>query len=155
MKQTSALRVLTLGAVAGMRSMSAPALVSGYLQQKQLAALADSPLSWLGTGTANTALRLAAAGELVADKLPGIPARIRPLPLLGRAASGAAAGAALSDADGEDWVVGAALGAAAAVISAFGLYHLRRALTYGLGLPDPVVALAEDGIALAAGKSQL
>jgi len=155
MNQKSALRVLTLGAVAGMRSMSAPALVSGYLQQKQLAALAESPLAWLGTGQAYIALRLAAAGELIADKLPGIPARIEPLPLLGRAMSGAVAGAALSDADGEDWVVGAALGTAAAVISAFGLYHLRRALTYGLGLPDPVVALAEDGVALAAGKSQL
>jgi len=135
--------------------MSAPALVSSYLQQKQLAALAESPLAWLGTGQAYIALRLAAAGELIADKLPGIPARIEPLPLLGRAMSGAVAGAALSDADGEDWVVGAALGTAAAVISAFGLYHLRRALTYGLGLPDPVVALAEDGVALAAGKSQL
>lgn len=155
MKQKTALRVLTLGAVAGMRSMSAPALVSGYLQQRQLAALADSPLSWLGTGTAHTALRLAAAGELIADKLPGIPARIQPLPLLGRAASGAVAGAALSDADGENWVVGAALGAVSAVIATFGMYHLRRALTRGLGLPDPLVALAEDGVALAAGKSQL
>ncbi len=155
MNPRTALRVLTLGAVAGMRSMSAPALVSGYLQQRRLAALAGSPIAWLGSERARTALRLAAAGELVADKLPGTPDRILPLPLLGRATSGAVAGAALSDADGEDWVVGAALGAVAAVISAFGLYHLRRALTHGLGLPDLPVALAEDFVALAGGKSQL
>lgn len=155
MNQKTALRVLVLGAVAGMRSMSAPALVSGYLQQRRLSALAGSPLAWLGTEQANTALRLAAAGELVVDKLPGIPARVKLLPLLGRAASGATAGAALSDVDRESWTGGAALGAAAAVVSTFSLYHLRRALTHELGLPDFLVALAEDGVALIAGRSQL
>jgi uncharacterized membrane protein len=92
---------------------------------------------------------------MVADKLPGIPARIQLLPLLGRAASGAVAGAALSDADGEEWATGAALGAAAAVASAFGTYTLRRALTRELGLPDLLVAIVEDMAALAAGKWQL
>lgn len=155
MSQKTILRVLTLGVVAGMRSMSAPALVSGYLQQRKLAALSGSPLRWLATPEASTALKLLAAGELAADKIPGIPARIKPLPLLGRAASGAVAGAVLSDAGRESWPEGAALGAAAAVVSTFGMYHLRRALTHELGLPDFLVALAEDGVALAAGRSQL
>jgi uncharacterized membrane protein len=96
-----------------------------------------------------------AAGELVRDKIPGLPDRIEPAPLLARATSGAVSGAALSQAAGEPLAAGAVPGAAAAVLSAFGMYHLRRTLTHRFGLPDLPVALAEDAAALSIGRSQL
>lgn len=49
-----------------------------------------------------------------------------------------------------DTVAGAVLGALGAVVGAYTFYHLRRELTWQ-GLPDMVVAVAEDALALAGG----
>jgi uncharacterized membrane protein len=87
-------------------------------------------------------------GELIADKLPGIPARIEPGPLAARGLMGALLG----------WSVGqgrigrsvsAAIGAAAALAGATAAYHARRHLTGRYAVPDPAIALAEDAITLA------
>lgn len=155
MNQETLLRILTLGAVAGMRSMAAPALVSAYLRQQNVHATRSGPLQWLATKEAGAALTLLAAAELAGDKLPGIPDRIAPLPLAGRAASGALSGAALGEAEDEQPASGAVLGAAAAVVSAFIMYHLRRAASEKLGVPDPLLALLEDGLAVRGGSRAL
>lgn len=155
MNQESLLQIVALGAVAGMRAAAAPALVSAYLHQHRPRQFQDSPFHWLASDEAGSLLKLAAAGELAADKLPFIPARVSLLPLLGRVASGALVGAALSDAAGEPRATGAVLGAAAAVVSSYLMFHLRRAGSTKLGLPDPVLALAEDGLALRGGSRVL
>ncbi len=155
MNQETLLRIIALGAVAGMRAASAPALVAAYLRQEKRRQRADSPFRFLSTDEAATLLKLMAAGELAADKLPFVPDRIKLLPLLGRAASGALVGAALGDAAGEPPATGAALGAAAAVASTFAMYYLRRAGGEKLGLPDPLLAVVEDGLALRGGSSVL
>jgi uncharacterized membrane protein len=96
----------------------------------------------LGGPRVRSAILVATAGELVVDKLPFVGPRIEPPQLAGRMAGGAFAGHRVSGPQG------AAAGAAAALGSAFATYHARRMLAERLSLPDPVVALAEDALAL-------
>ncbi len=102
-----------------------------------------------------TLLPLAAAGELVGDKLPSAPARVAPLGLSGRIASGALCGAALSRSAREDTFTGAAFGALGAVVGAYVFYEVRRVLTQEEGMPDLPVALAEDALAFGLGTAVL
>ncbi|MDX1687147.1 MAG: DUF4126 family protein [Candidatus Promineifilaceae bacterium] len=145
-------RILGLGALAGMRTMSAPAVLVTYLRRRGAERLDGSPLQLLASPAAAWVTRLLAAGELAADKVPGNPARTEPAPLLARAFSGGLAGYALSAAHGASKGKGVALGAAAAVASAFAAYHARRVLVESSGLPDPVVAVAEDALVIAGGR---
>ena len=80
-------------AIAGMRSMSAPALLSHYLTRNPSWLLLSSPLRVLQKPLVARGFKLAAAGEMVMDKLPGTPDRIAPPVLLGRLLSGALVGA--------------------------------------------------------------
>lgn len=145
-------RILGLGALAGMRTMSAPAVLVTYLRRQRSESLEGSALQLLASPAAEWMTRLLAAGELAGDKVPGIPARTEPGPLLARALSGGLAGYALSAAHGASKGKGAVLGAAAAVTSAFAAYHTRKALVESLGVPDPAVALVEDALAVAGGR---
>jgi uncharacterized membrane protein len=100
---------LVLGALTGMRSMSGPAI--------------------LAAGRGGVLPRLAltlAAGEMVADKTEAIGDRIDPLPLGGRAAMGALVGGILAHDRGANRLLGAALGAAAAVAMAHVACYLRK-----------------------------
>jgi uncharacterized membrane protein len=145
------LKAACLGIIAGMRSMGAPALVSDCLARDQPEALAESPLRWLGTPTTAKVFKFLAAGEIVGDKLPKTPSRIDPGPLFGRIMSGGLSGAGLFAADGKRPVVGAAVGALAAIAGAYGFYHLRQTLGKRLPVPDPVLGAAEDVLAFGMG----
>jgi uncharacterized membrane protein len=111
-----------LGLAVGMRSFSGPAAL----------ALRERPLS-----APRRAVLVAAAGELVADKLPSTPSRLEPAGLTGRLLSGAICGRLAAGRSG------AAGGAAAALLSAVAGNRARTAL------PGPRAALAEDCLALA------
>lgn len=143
------LQALCLGATAGMRAAVAPALVSRHLARHAEAEL--GALEFLGSPRTARWLELAAAGELLGDKLPSAPSRLEPGPLLGRMASGALCGAALYAAARQRPGAGAVLGGAAAVAGAFAFYHLRRGLTRKGGLPDLLVAALEDALAIGSG----
>ncbi len=143
-------KAAALGVVAGMRSMTAPALVSDRLA-KNHGAVADSRFAWMASPTTATVFKVLAAGELVGDKLPMTPSRLAPGPLTGRIASGALCGAALCASDRERAEVGAVVGALAAVAGAWAFYHLRRSADAATGLPDPVVAVVEDALAVGGG----
>lgn len=145
------LKTIALGWIAGIRSMSAPAVLSHHFAQSQPRRLRGSLFNMLALPGVASALKLAAGAEMVGDKLPSIPARIAPIPLLGRAASGALVGAALHKSEGEDWLVGGFIGGVSAVASTYTMYMLRRMLTQNVGVPDPVVALVEDSIAAGGG----
>ena len=96
-----------------------------------------------------------AVGEMVADKLPIIPDRISPVPLVGRAVSGAICGASLSIVKDKDSGIGALVGGVAAIVSAYGFYYLRRKLGEDTGIPDMLIGLAEDVIVVKGGQSIL
>lgn len=148
------LRAACLGAVAGMRSMGAPALVAAFLTREghaPPASLTDSRLGWLGTPRAALVFKWLGAGEVVGDKLPLTPSRLQPGPLFGRALFGGVCGAALCLDAEKSPLSGAALGAGTAVASAFAFYHLRHLLTGTYRVPDFPVALAEDALAYGGG----
>ena len=149
------LKAIGIGAVAGMRTASAPALTSHYFENNPSLFLDASPLKGLGRTTTANVLRFMAAGELIVDKLPFVPPRTDPAPLGARAVSGGVCAAAVFLAQGKPPAVGAALGAASAVASAFAFMNLRLWIGKAAKLPDPVVAAAEDGVMLGIGCAVL
>lgn len=144
------LRAFGLGVVAGMRSLTAPALLRSWMSRQRN--LAPTPLDHVVTPTA---LAIAAAGELVADKLPFTPDRTAPPSVAFRALSGALVGGSFCAANRRSPVAGALMGAAGAVAATYAAFHIRRYLVKEKGLPDVVVALAEDAATNALGRSLL
>ena len=142
------LRALLLGFAAGLRSQMATAALA--------LTHADAPPSARWTGwipfrwpLARTAMLVSAAGEIVGDKLPQVPSRITPVPLAGRVAFGAFAGAAVgSERQGMAAVLtGAVLGGIGAVAGAVAGHHARTWSVAASGLPDLPIAVVEDAIA--------
>jgi uncharacterized membrane protein len=137
-----------LGAVSGMRSMAAPAIVS-RLAHTGLLPLQDSQIKFLHHKRSAKTMAIAAIGEMVADKLPFIPKRTSAFPLIARAASGALSGTAFARARKRPAVVGGLIGSLAAVAVSYGAYKLRKAIGEKLHVPDPIVAVAEDALVAA------
>ena len=150
-----ALRAAGLGAIAGLRSMAAPAALSRAAAAGRVGGLRDTPFAVLSSSKVSALLTLLEVGELIGDKLPMTPSRTSLPPLLGRAASGAVVGGALSTSERHRTVPGAAFGAAAAVVAAYAGERLRALASEKTGLPDPVVALAEDTVALVGARRLL
>ncbi len=142
------------GAVAGLRSMTAPALISRLVQSGRLpmASSVSTIFQHMSSTKISTAL---AVGELIADKLPFIPSRISTGPLIGRAITGGLSGAAIANSRRRSPLLGAMLGAAAALGAAYAAYQLRKKITTDWHIPDTLVALAEDAIAVGVGYSAL
>lgn len=128
MRMASYAKVLAAGAATGMRSLSGPAALARERG-----------------GVAGVMVPMLAAAEMIADKTPFLPDRIDPLPLAGRAVLGAVAGGMVARKTGGAGVLGALLGAAAAVSAAHLAYHARKRLD----VPDAVAGLLEDGLVLA------
>lgn len=145
-------KTLGLGAVAGMRSMSAPALLSRAARTGEVNGLEGTRFAPLLSPTASSVLYLLAVGEMVADKSGWIPGRISPPALLGRAASGALVGAALFVSGERRGISGAALGTLAAVAAAYASYYARDGIVEMLGIPDQVLGHLEDGVVLFGGS---
>ena len=142
-------RAFLLGIAAGLRSVTPLGVLARYQPNApRRAEWARWPL--LRSRTGRVLLQLAWLGELVADKLPGIPPRINPGPLGGRMVFGAVAGLAIGSErqDTGTKLAGAATGTAGAVIGAVGGYAYRTAVIQATGLPDLPVALVEDAATL-------
>ena len=148
-------KALGLGAIAGMRSMAAPATLSRALERGDIGSLDATPFAAFGYSGVSTVLRMFEIGEFIVDKLPIAPSRNSPPPLLGRAASGAFVGAALFASAGRRAAAGGILGATSALATAYATERLRLQIAERLGAPDPVVALLEDGLVLLAGARLL
>jgi uncharacterized membrane protein len=138
---------LGIGIVAGLRSLTAPAVVAwgahlGWLN------LHDSPLAFIGSITAIAIFSLLAIGELIADKLPMTPKRTAPAPLLARIITGGLCGACLFATAEKSLVAGAILGGTGGVIGAFLGYDIRRRLVNNLHIKDFIVAVCEDVVAV-------
>jgi uncharacterized membrane protein len=136
-----------IGVVAGLRSLTAPAVVAwaahlGWLH------LHDSPLAFMSSTWAIILFSALAIFELVADLLPMTPKRTAPGPLAARIITGGLCGACLSASANQSLPLGAALGAIGAVIGAFAGYELRKRGVTSLNVKDIFIALPEDLIAI-------
>ncbi len=132
-------------------------LASGGRSVAGLAAVSTSPAGPSATGLAGSlvgrrgrqVLPLLLLGELVADKLPGTPSRLKPPALAVRAVTGAVSSYALARRQRVPGALPALAGAAAAVLgSALGFRW--RAVAAHRGWPELVAALAEDAVVLGA-----
>jgi uncharacterized membrane protein len=139
-------KVLGLGVIAGMRSLSAPAIASHYLAKDQSSELEDSPLKFLQSPQVADVLKLLAASEMAGDKVPGAPDRITTASLFARGLSGALVGAALFKANKGNMTAGALLGSAAAVAGTYGSFYLRKELKHLSGIADPILGVLEDAL---------
>ncbi len=109
------LLIVAIGFVAGLRSMTAPAVVSWGAHLGWLA-LKGSPLGFLSSPVAAGIFTLAALGELVADQLPTTPNRTAPVGFGARIVTGGFCGAAIALAAEQPWLVGVGLGVVGAVM---------------------------------------
>ncbi len=149
------LRALGMGAVAGLRSLTAPALFSYMATRRNDGALVETPLGGLASPKVAGTLCALAIGEMIVDKLPQAPNRTIPGSVIFRALSGGVIGAAICAEEREPELPGALLGAVGAVAATYAAYHLRQTTDRKTGLPDPIVALVEDAIAIGSGLGVL
>ncbi len=133
------------GLIAGMRSMTLPAFLNHYLKRRD-----GGVANLLARSAATPLLRLLATGELIADKTPFVPDRTEPPSLAGRAIVGGLCGVAIAERRNGARLGAALLGSAAAVGSTFLSYELRKRISEGSRLPDPVWGLAEDMLVILA-----
>jgi uncharacterized membrane protein len=95
------------------------------------------------TGKPRIAVLVAAAGELAADKSPKAPDRTELPAVVGRTLAAAYTGREIAAAPG------AAAGALSAVAGSYAWWRARGLVVDTTGLPDPVVAIGEDMLAMA------
>ncbi|WP_376961697.1 DUF4126 family protein [Azospirillum sp. A26] len=136
-----------IGAVAGSRTLIAPAAVSwaaygGWLD------LSGSWLFFLGHPVSPWVFTAMAVAELVVDKLPTTPSRKLPFPFASRIGSGAIAGAAIG-ANAGFWIGGLVAGGIGAVVGTLVGYAARMRMATAFGRDRPA-ALLEDAVALVA-----
>ena len=144
-------RALGLGAVAGVRSMSAPALLSRAASRSEIEGIEDTLFAFLASPRAARILTVLAIGEALADKLPFSPDRISVPGLIGRMGSGGLVGAALFAAAERRTTIGAGLGLLSAAAASYPSYYLRVKTQEKLGAPNWAVGLVEDALAEGAG----
>ena len=116
-----------IGMVAGLRSLTAPAVVAwaahlGWID------LSASRLAFIGSAWAVGILTSLALLEWVTDQLPKTPARTTAVPLAARIVTGLLAGACIGIAGGSSLWLGALFGAAGGIAGAFAGYHARVGL---------------------------
>jgi uncharacterized membrane protein len=139
-----------IGVVAGMRTFTAPAIIGQLAKRGELKIGCDY-LGALGKPVAANTLAGLALSEIVADKLPMTPNRTDLSGFIPRLVSGALCGATLGCASRQSVATSALAGALGAAGGTFAAYYLRRFLTKSLGIPDLLVALAEDAAAVSLG----
>lgn len=142
-----------LGAVAGMRTTIAPAVLSHFLSKNPKKALRKSNLSFMQSPTAAIITKVLSAAEITADKMPGAPNRTIFAQTLPRVLSGALVGAVLFQASKQNIVNGILIGGASALASTYASFYLRKLLNKVPYLKDPVLGAAEDVLAVRSGMS--
>jgi len=137
-----------IGVIAGLRSLTAPAVVAWAAHRGWLN-LQGTSLSFMGSTAAVATFTILAVIEFVADQLPATPARTKPPGLIARILLGGLSGAAVVLAGGQSAAVGCVLGAVGGVVGAFAGYQVRTGLVRALKVPDFVIAVLEDLVAVA------
>jgi uncharacterized membrane protein len=142
------LLALGIGFIAGLRSLTAPAVVAWAAYLKWIN-MNNTWASWVGNLITVIIFTVLALGELFLDKQPKTPPRTSPPSFGARIILGAFAGAVIGTAWGYMWsalgagVIGAALGT-------IGGYEARSRLSAAHGRDLPI-ALLEDAVAVLGG----
>ena len=142
------LLALLIGIVAGLRTMTAPAVVAwaAYLDWFDLG---DGWLSFMGHWITPWVFTVLALAEFVADQLPSTPSRTVPMQFGARILSGALTGATLGASTGA-LIGGLLAGIVGAVIGTLGGHAIRGKLAASFGRDRPA-AFLEDAIAIIGG----
>lgn len=139
------LLALLIGVIAGLRTMTAPALVSwaahlGWLD------LNGTWLAFFGSAWTRWILTLLALVELVTDQLPATPSRTVPVQFGARLVTGGLSGAAIGAGSGA-LMGGLLAGIVGAIIGTLGGREFRARLAKAFGSDRPA-ALIEDVVAI-------
>ena len=126
-------KIVTLGALTGIRSMAGAATLA--LRHR---------------GLTRRVMVLAAVGEMLADKTSFVGDRIHPLPLAARAIMGAGVGALIAREHDRHALLGATIGAATAVVAAHLAYQARTRLPWS----NVAGGLLEDSLVILIGSNQ-
>jgi uncharacterized membrane protein len=143
------LMALLIGVVAGLRSLTAPAVVSWAAVCGSID-LHHTWAAWVGSMITAIVLTVLAVGELVNDKLPKTPARTAPPVFAARLIMGAFAGAVVG-AEPHYTVSALGAGVVGAVLGTLGGYQARKRLVAAIGGKDLPIALLEDAVAIGGG----
>src|SRR5271155_1650121 len=139
-----------IGVIAGLRALTAPAVVA-WAAHLHWIDLQGTHLAFMGSIIAVVIFTLAAAGEIVNDKLPKTPPRTAIPSLIIRMVMGAFAAATLSAGIGGSLWVGALLGVVGALGGTYGGDYMRIGEVEAPHTPGFVVALIEDAVAVCGG----
>jgi uncharacterized membrane protein len=137
----TALQAVGLGAIAGMRSMSAPAVTAYMLKRRPTD---DLILKLIRSDKSIKIITVLAAAELIADKLPFAPARIKPVSVIVRGISGALSSMLIAKEKKKDKKIAGRIGLIVSIISTFVFYYLRREAGKKLKIDDYLLGLTED-----------
>jgi uncharacterized membrane protein len=143
------LLALLIGVVAGLRALTAPAVVA-WVAVLQWINLSGTWASWVGNWITVAILTVLAVGELVTDQLPKTPSRTTPVQFGARLVTGGFAGAVIGTAWGYTWG-GLGAGVIGAVLGTLGGYEARKRLVAANGGRDLPIALLEDAVAVGGG----
>lgn len=142
-----------LGAIAGMRTFSAPVVVSHAYSRHPSKNITNTPLAFIQNMATSKVFKVLGAGELVGDKLPFAPKRTAAGGLIGRFVSGALCGATVFKANHKQPIIGGLIGGAAAIGSAYVCMFLRLSLGKRTRIPDAAIGALEDIIVISAGTA--
>jgi len=138
---------LCLGALTGLRAFTPITVLVWALHIFNLRIL-GSPLYFLHSMAAIVILTILAIGELIADKLPSTPSRLKIPGLVGRVFFGCVCGVVAGQVWGASWQASAAAGLIGALIGAVAGYEIRKGWVQSLHWHDLPVALIEDAVAI-------
>jgi len=142
--------VFLIGVVTGLRSLTGPAVTSWAAHLGWLS-LGGTPMRFMSSIVTVTIFTLLAVLELIADQLPSTPARTAPVGLSARVVMGGLCGATIAVGGGESMALGIVLGVIGAIVGTYGGYQARTRSVKALGVPDVVIAVIEDIVAIGGG----
>jgi uncharacterized membrane protein len=142
--------VFLIGVTTGLRSLSGPAVTSWAAHLGWLS-LIGTPMKFMSSIITVTIFTLLAVVELVADQLPSTPARTAPVGLSARVVMGGLCGATVGVAGGESIAIGIVIGILGAIGGTYGGYFARTRSVKALEVPDVVIAVIEDIVAVGGG----
>ena len=137
-----------IGVVADLRAFAALAVLT-WAANRRWIRLGNSPFATIISARASKRITDLAVSELIADKLPFAPSRLKAGPLASRIVSGAVCGATIYGVVKRPLMEGAVLGGVGAIAGAFAGYHMRKRLSRDM--PDLGVAALEDALAIGGG----
>jgi uncharacterized membrane protein len=138
--------IIAIGVLSGLRALSPIAVICWVALLHRLSL--TGWVSFVGSKVAVVLFSLGALGELVSDKLPKTPSRLKQPGFSIRIVMGALCGLVLASAAPVSLILGVVLGGCGAVAGSYLGYFVRSRATAKFGLPDLPVALVEDAICI-------